>query len=166
MKDIEKIIKDRKEELDYAEPSEGHFEKFQEKLPGEAKRNFFILRIAAIVLAALFISTAIWIYMDLNTNGNRITVFSPEVQETIYYYNSLNWEMESQIMEMPIEDRREKKRIQNDLKQYEESYDQLMNDLLKFPNDERVINAIIEYHRSKTEMLEHILDQLQQRKQI
>lgn len=166
MKDIEKIIKSRKEEFDYAEPSEGHFERFKGKLAGEAKRNYFILRIAAVVLAALFISTAIWIYSGLDTNENRITVFSSEVQETIYYYNSLNWEMENQIMEMPLEDRREKKRIQQDLKQYEENYDQLMNDLLKFPNDERVINAIIEYHRSKTEMLEHILDQLEQRKRI
>ncbi len=165
MKKIERIIKERKEEFDYAEPSAGHFESFKRKLPNDTMRNFFILRIAAIVLVALFATTAMWVYLNLATENN-IIVFSPEVQETIYYYNSLNWEIENQIMEMPMQDNREKRKIQQDLKDYEEHYNLLLNDLLKFPNDERVINAMIEYHRSKKEMLEHILDQLDQKKQI
>ncbi len=166
MKAIDKIIKSRREEFDYAEPAEGHFERFKGKLPKQVKKNYLFLRIAAAVMTATFITAAAWIYTDIETTETRITVFSPEIQETIYYYNSLNWQMENQIMEMPLEDNKEKRRIQNDIEKYEENYPQLMNDLLKFPNDQRVINAVIEYHRSKTQILEHILGHLQQKKRI
>jgi len=166
MKEIERIIKAGKEEFDIVEPSEGHFDRFRNKLKKDSPGNLFIMKFAAMILAGIFISAAIWIYMDIDKNNDTVTEFTPEIQQTIYYYNSLNWEMESRIMEMPIDDKKEKKKIKEDLDKYEENYNQLINDMLKYPNDERVINAVIEYHRSKSEMLEHIIEQLNQQRRI
>jgi len=138
--------------------------RFMSRLPGKEKNaNLYLLRIAAIILVSIFISAATWVYLGIERNEERMNAFSNEIKETIYYYNSLNYEMESEIMAMPIEDNKEKNMIQKDLETYEEQYKQLMEDMRKFPNDERVINAIIEYHRSKSAMLEHILYQLKQR---
>ena len=162
MKELEKIIKSRREEFDYADPPAGHEERFLEKLNSGNKKSYMFLRIAAVFLAAAFISAASYIFLGLNNEENNMNAFSTEIKETIYYYNTLNHEKESRIMAMPMEDKKEKIRIQDDLKKYEEQYDQLINDLRRFPNDPRVINAIIEYHRSKSEMLEHIIYQLQQ----
>lgn len=146
------------------EPSPEHMKKFMKKLPAEEKVNkFYLLKIAAIVLAAIFISAATWIYIGMQDNDKRMNAFSNEIKETIYYYNTLNYEMENAIMEIPIKDKKEKSMLQKDLDSYDEQYEHLMEDLRKYPNDERIINAIIEYHRSKSEMLEHILYQLKQR---
>jgi hypothetical protein len=163
MKDLEKMIKDRREEFDIAEPDQGHLERFRSKLPRNDRRNFEILRIAAIIVAAAFVSLSSYIYLNVESPEEAVTFMPTEVEEAIYYYQSLNWEKENQIMSIPINDSEEKSNIQNDLNNYDEQYKQLMKDLKNFPNDQRVIDAIIEYHRSKSEMLEHILYQLQQK---
>jgi len=163
MNDLERYIKERREEFYREEPSEGHLEKFISLLPREKMKSIEFLKIAAIIIAAAFISVASYIFLGINGNKEIIKLMSSEVQETIYYYRSLNREKEKQIMSIPIDDRLEKSRIQNDIENYDEPYNQLMNDLKKYPNDERVINAIIEYHRSKSDMLEHILYQLNQK---
>lgn len=164
MTSIENKIKSRREEFDVYEPSQDHMEKFLKKLPDQEKNNmYYLLKVAAIVLAAVVIASATWVYLGIQSSEKRMNAFSNEIKETIYYYNSLNYEMENEIMEMPIEDKKEKNMIQKDLDSFDEHYEQLINDFQKFPNDERIINAIIEYHRSKSEMLEHILYQLKQK---
>lgn len=163
MIDLEKKIKSRREEFDLQEPPEGHFERFFEKLQGKSTRNLYFLKIAALVVTGLFIATATWIFLGFDEEEGQLNAFSGEIKETIYYYNSKNYEMENEIMSLPLENKQEKKQIKEDLKKYDKNYDQLINDLKNFPNDQRIINAIIEYHRSKTEMLEHILYQLKQK---
>lgn len=164
MKNLEDIINSRREEFDAHEPSENHMEKFLNMLPvKENNTKLYLIRIAAVILAAAFLSAATWVYLGMQNKGDNMNAFSNEIKETIYYYNSLNYEMENEIMAMPIEYKNEKNMIQKDLNSYDEQYQQLLEDARKYPNDERIINAIIEYHRSKSEMLEHILYQLKQR---
>lgn len=158
MKDLEHFIRSRKEEFSSEVPSPDHFEKFMKKLPGQ--RNYKrILQIAAIFVSVAFISVASYVYLGLE-NGNTLNAVSTEMEQTLYYYEMINLEKERSIMEAPIEDLQEKNRIKQDLKQNEKVYKQLMNDLEKYPSDQRVLNAIIEYHRSRSDLLEHILFQL------
>jgi len=156
MKNIEDLIKGRREEFDQEQPLNGHFERFNSKIPRDT-RVFEILKIAAIITVGLIMAAATYLY---SSNNESLDQYSSELEETIFYYQSLNLEKENQLMSLPLKSNGEREQIKTDLEVYDKQYRQLMEDLKKYPNDQRVINAVIEYHRSRSEMLEHILYQL------
>ena len=141
MNDLEKFIRERKEFFDHREPDLGHFQRFNQKLNSRKwKMILFYAQIAAIVIAGMLLAGLSIYLLDQQKPERVLTKLSPDMQETLYYYNSLNTDMINELKS--ISDESIKKQILNDLSMYEENYKTVLNDLRKYPNDERVLNAL------------------------
>ena len=163
MNDLEKYIKNKREAFDDSLPPEGHFERFREKMDVNPKRHFlFSLRIAAAILAGVIIAGISIFSLGLsNTESKFYASFDQELKETIYFYSTKNAEMEEEINKLNFSDETEKHEIFRDIKSYDRNIDKIKEDLIMFPSDERVRNALIEHHRSKTDLLEFIISQIE-----
>ena len=162
MNELEKQIRNMREEFDDSLPPDGHFERFRGKLDNTPKRNFIVqLRIAATIMIGVLI-TGISIYsLGFTKNDNKLyTSFDQEILETIYFYSQQNIEMEQEIDKLNFSNKTEKHQIFQDIKLYDKNINKIKEDLKMFPSDERVKNALIEHHRGKTELLEFIISQV------
>jgi hypothetical protein len=123
---------------------------------------YHILKIAAIFLITM-ISTGILYLGFVNHNKNIYSEsLSPELRQTLYYYNALNEEKIMEIKSMDGFDKSTKEKLVKEVRQEDKELRKIFNDLEKFPDDERVKSAFIEYHRSRTEFLDYIISQVKE----
>jgi len=163
MSEFEKFIRNNLEKFDDDLPDQKHLKKFQQKLRkvNDLQGSLPVVKIAAVILAGMVITAVSYLITVRNDYEEIISGVSPEMEETLFYYNSLNHNMIEEIHELPLEKSDEKEKIMEDIEKYDENFFNLMNDLQKYPADERVKNALIEHYRSKSEFLGYILDQLE-----
>lgn len=168
---FEKIIRQNRDNFDGSEPSDGHFERFTQKL---RKRNsrmrrpsvMNILKAASIVL--LIGLSSLWVYDNLISSyrsGKRISLgdVSPEYREVEIYYTNLVRTKYNEIDQLSFpEDSTQKELLKKELSNMDSIYNSLEKELGVNPTDPRIINAMIEYYQRKLEVMNHILDQLQQ----
>ena len=162
MSRFEEILKQHRDLADYKEPRPGHILRFSRKtgslnfkeriLSAEANKL-----IAAAVIILAIILTGIISGKDDKTAETDIPV---EISEIIYYYESMSDNLIKSILKQKTTDKPEMTRINNDLKAYEKWQTELLSDYSKFPDDERVLNALIEFHKNKAEMLSEIYNQI------
>lgn len=178
---IEELILKNLKELNDNEPPEGHFERFEEKLEKQHKKSTFSMNVVWKVAAAV-----IFVFLAVNQG---IIWFSPEKEQSMqatareqvslasvsdeyeevefYYTNAINsglnqWEKmaaEGLITE------EEQQMMDTELAEFETVYQKLQNDLAANPNDERVINAMLEYYQTKLSLINMIVDKLEEVKQ-
>lgn len=173
MKNIEDLIRENRDFFDSKEPSMGHFEKFQARLAAQTTLRVnrpvsvlpYLLRAAAV--AILVTLSSLWTWDNLlSPDSKRMTLgdVSPEYQEVERYYVSQVNMMENEIMTLNIinEDPQQKEMLTQELENMDAMYDELQRDLKANPNDERVINAMIEHYQKKIEVMNYILTQLQE----
>jgi hypothetical protein len=167
MKDIEKIIQDNRDQFDHLEPSEGHFERFQNKLDQHNKKSVsfswtFIMKAA--VVGVLVVLSSMWLYDNLykqqNTQQLTYQDLPTEVQEAQMYYSSLVEEKYEKIKSHDFEDEKQKKMLLKELKEMNEAYQSIRKDLKSNPDDPRVINALIRHYQMKLDVMNQILNQL------
>ncbi|HZL10216.1 MAG TPA: hypothetical protein VFC65_09475 [Prolixibacteraceae bacterium] len=171
---LEKLIINNRNSIQDEEPMEGHFERFEARLQKKARpdRRIYLrytLRVAAIVVFAL-----------LAVNQVRISFF-PEKQKTIslgsvseeyrevefYYTNAIQLGM-NQLGKFENEgliSESEQKMIQKEQIEFDQMYQKLLSDLKANPNDERVINALLEYYQARMNIILMITNKLQKVKQ-
>ncbi len=160
MTDFEKFVKENRELFDDQEPYPGHFKRFRMKNERRYVRRRGYLSIAAAFIAGIILASAMYRYLSFGEDKQALSELSPQVKETLYYYDLVSRDMIEEIREMPVDDGQLKKKVLNDVERNDQTYQQLLGDLRKYPGDERVIHALIEYHRSRAEMLRYILQQL------
>jgi len=169
MKDLDNIINKNRELFDTNEPSEGHFERFEQKLNelNNKKKTFtlgYILKAAAV--AILVVLSGLWVYDNVNeTNINKgiaLSEISPEYGEVEMYYTHLVNQKYGEIKQSKSLDSLQKKILVHELNNMDSIYENLKKDLTANPNDERVINAMIQHYQLKVEVMNQILNQLQQ----
>jgi len=171
MKDIEKIIRENVDFFNSEEPFEGHFERFSAKL---AARQFiapkrvsvmpYLLKAAAVAILVALSSLWTWEHV-LSPNAKRMTLgeVSPEYREVEQYYVSQVSLMEDEIQGIWINGQPDDKELlMNEIDQMDKTYEELQKDLKANPNDERVINAMIEHYQKKVDIMNYILSQLKQ----
>lgn len=169
MKNIEEIIKNNKDFFDEAEPSEGHLERFNRKLeimfgPKVVKRSIvpYLLRAAVVTLLLTLSSLWTWDHF-IRPDRNRMTLgdVSPEYREVEnYYVHQVNM-MESEIVNIDLKNNPEQKEILfREMKSMDSVYVQLQKELKANPDDERIINAMIEHYQTKVDVMNYILNQL------
>ena len=90
----------------------------------------------------------------------NLTNLSPEMRQTVYYYKTLSEEKIEKIKEMDELDKQARTKIIKEAGYNQEDLQPIIEDLHKFPDDERVKNAFIEYYRSRAEFLDYILEQM------
>ncbi|MFY9151469.1 MAG: hypothetical protein WAO52_05610 [Prolixibacteraceae bacterium] len=174
MDDLERLILNNRHSFQDEEPLEGHFERFEARLQKNSKParivNFrMVLKVAALVIFAL-----------LAVNQGRIYFF-PEKHETLslgsiseeyrevefYYTNSIqqgmnqwnSFKREGMISET------EAQMMQKEQQEFDQMYQKLLQDLKANPNDERVINALLEYYQARMNVISLITSKLQEIKQ-
>ena len=169
MKNIEEIIRNNKDFFDDAEPSNGHFERFNWKLErrfqvSTIKRSIvpYLLRAAVVTLLVTLSSLWTWDHF-IRAGSTRMTLsqVSPQYKEVEkYYVHQVNL-MEGEIVNVDFKNSPEQKEmLLNEMKSMDSTYVSLQKELKANPNDERIINAMIEHYQKKVEIMTYILDQL------
>jgi hypothetical protein len=169
MKNIEEIIRNYKDVFDGAEPSEGHLERFNRKLEmmhgtRVIKKSIVPYLLKAAVVTLLVTLSSLWTWDHfIRSDRNRMTLgdVSPEYREVEnYYVHQVNL-MESEIGNIDLKNNPEQKDILfREMKSMDSVYVQLQKELKANPDDERIVNAMIEHYQTKVEVMTYILDQL------
>ncbi len=168
MKELEEILRDNKDLFNNEEPQDGHFENFLEKLNHQKKRNVFesipnFLKVAVIVTFVIFSGLIGYQIRNLEDNHLGLGGISPEYKEVESFYTD---NINSQLVMLKQLGSFDKKQHQNilkeELKDMDERYSQLKKELELHPDDDRVIQAMIEYYQVKTSILNRIIEQLYQ----
>lgn len=167
MNDLEKMAGQNRSMFDDHEPETGHFNRFERKLnkktPGGVWSGF--IRIAAAFLAGIIIASAGYYYLSSQSDKAVMAGLPNDVRETLYYYNTVRSNMISEIKSYPLSNKEDRDKLMDDLNKQDPGYQKLLDDLKKYPNNERVIHALIEYHKSRVELLQYILSQLESKQQ-
>ena len=169
MKTIENIIRENKDLFEGAEPSEGHLERFNRKLEirfqaKTAKRSIvpYLLRAAVVTLLVTLSSLWTWDHF-IRPGSSRMTLgqVSPQYKEVEnYYIHQVNL-MEGEIVNVDLKNNPEQKQmLLNEMKSMDSVYVSLQKELKTNPDDERIINAMIEHYQTKVEVLNYIVSQL------
>ncbi len=179
---IEELILNNLKGLNEDEPLEGHFDRFEAKLNLQHKKKKFNLnvvwKVAAAVVFVLLVSNQAAIYLSQENEGSLFSAFqkkevtlssvSPEYQEVEFYYTSTINEGLNQWDRMVKEgmiSEEEQNMMHTELNEFQTRYENLQKDLAANPNDERVINAMLEYYQAKLSVITMIVNKLEEIKQ-
>jgi len=179
---IEEIIEKNLERLNDNEPLSGHFERFEAKLrksnSGKGRRTFNIIwkLAAAAVFAFLLVNQAIIWFSSGNKNLNmssgkeEITLasVSDEYKEVEFHYtNSIDQGLEQwdKLVSEGFVSEEEQLMMKTELAEFETVFNKLQEDLGTSPNDDRVINAMLEYYQTKLSLINMIVNKLKEVKQ-
>ena len=169
MKNIEDIIRSNKDFFEDAEPSEGHLERFNRKLEkrfqiNTIKRSIVPYLLKAAVVTLLITLSSLWTWDHfIRTGSTRMTLgqVSPQYKEVEnYYVHQVNL-MEGEIINVDLKNNPvQKSMLMKEIKSMDSTYVSLQKELKANPNDERIINAMIEHYQTKLEVMTYIVNQL------
>lgn len=169
MKNIEDIIRENKGHFDGNEPIDGHLDRFnwklERRLHSQATRRSivpYLLKAAVVTLLVTLSSLWTWDqFIRKDRGGMALGDVSPQYKEVEnYYVHQVNL-MEGELQNVDFGNNPEQKEmLQNEMKSMDSTYVQLQKELRANPNDERIINAMIEHYQTKIEVLSYIVDQL------
>ena len=169
MKNIEDIIRLNKEFFDGEEPSEGHFDRFNRKLDmmhrvSITRRSIVPYLLKAAVVTLLVTLSSLWTWDHfIRSDRNRMALgdVSAEYQEVEnYYVHQVNL-MQSEITDLDLTDDKEHSDLlYKEIESMDSVYVQLQKELKLNPNDERIINAMIEHYQTKVDVMTYILNEL------
>jgi hypothetical protein len=168
MKTIDEIIRAGRDLFD-VEPSEGHFERFNRKLEmrfhiRSRKRSIVPYLLRAAVVTLLITLSSLWTwehFLKPDRNMMKLSEVSPEYREVEnYYVHQVNL-MENELESIDLLNNNEQKAMLfSEMKSMDSVYVQLQKELKANPNDERIINAMIEHYQTKLDVMTFILNQL------
>ncbi len=178
---IEEIILNNLKELNDFEPKDGHFERFQAKLNAQKKKKTItfnvVWKVAAAVVFVLLSVNQANIYFSPekqneiqteNNSGFTLASVSPEYKEVEFYYtNAIDVELNqwNSMVTDGFISKEEQELLDNEMAEFEIRFKNLQTDLKANPNDERVINAMLEYYQAKLNIINMIVSKLQEVKQ-
>lgn len=173
MKTIDDLIRENKDFFEEAEPSKGHMERFNTKLELRFHKHApvrsivpYLLRAAVVTLLVTLSSLWTWDHF-IRPSSSRTTLgqVSPQYKEVEnYYIHQVNL-MEGEIVNIDLKNNPEqKKELMKEMKSMDSVYVSLQKELKANPNDERIINAMIEHYQTKLEVMNYIVSQLKELK--
>lgn len=174
MDDLERLILNNRPSFQEEEPLEGHFERFEARLQKNSKEtrivNFrMILKVAAVVIFALLAVNQGRIYFFPEKHKTlSLGSISEEYREVEFYYtNSIQQGMNqwNTFKHEGLISESEQQMMQKEQQEFDQMYQKLLQDLKANPNDERVINALLEYYQSRMNVISIITGKLQEIKQ-
>jgi hypothetical protein len=167
MKTIEDIIRENKDFFD-AEPSKGHIERFNTKLElrfrKEApKRSIVPYLLRAAVVTLLVTLSSLWVWDNfLRSENKRMALgdVSPQYREVENYYIHQVSMMEGDISNINLVEPEQKEMLMKEMKSMDSVYVSLQKELKANPDDQRIINAMIEHYQTKVDVMNYIINQL------
>ena len=171
MKNIEDIIKDNREVWNSSEPVEGHFERFSAKLELREKTVktpkrivVNLLKVAVVTLLVTLSSLWTWErFIKFYSRGITLSEVSPQYREVENYYIYQVNLLENEIRNTTVDnDPGQQQALISELQNMDTVYVSLQRELRANPNDERVINAMIDHYQKKLDAMTFIVDQLKE----
>jgi len=168
MNDLEKIIREHQESFDSFEPEKDHFENFKSKLTTKSQAKKIInipnfLKVAAIITFALLSALSGYQIRKMQTEDIGLGNVSPEYREVeLFYTSNINSQMNMIKKLGTLNKIKPQQILSEELNDMDERYSQLKKELQLHPDDDRIIEAMIEYYQVKTNVLNKILEQLYQ----
>jgi hypothetical protein len=167
MKTIDELIRSNRDFFEDEEPSKGHLERFSRKLESRfgtvtMKRSIvpYLLKAAVVTLLVTLSSLWTWDNFIRPERGMALRDVSPEYREVEnYYLHQVNL-MESEISSVSFTDAEHQTELKREMESMDSVYIQLQKELKANPNDERIINAMIEHYQTKLEVMTYIVNQL------
>ena len=164
MIDLEKHIRDQRNQLDSDAPREGHEQRFLQKLDSRSVRrvNFrHVLQIAASI--AIILASAV-VIIRTDKSGSKIAEqeIPASIMEADQYYTTQVNQRYDQIRQFNFDNSEEKAVLLEELQDLDAYHQQLMSDLEANPGDDRVINALIRHYQIKLDVMDQIIYQLNQ----
>ncbi len=170
MKPIDQFIQQNLAGFNDAEPAAGHFERFSRKLDGlAAKRKrqvgLMFLRVAAMVVFVFLVSMLFfreYKAWDERTSDTQYISYNTELYEAEKYYTDLLSIYYEKIENLKFKNNPgEKKQVLRDLQEMDKQVVMMKEDLRQYPENELVMNAIINYYQIKIELMDDIIAQVQ-----
>ena len=158
---LEKFIKENKSEFDLYTPDPQLWLQIQSRIETKKETKTILLlslRIAAAMVTILTVGILIGIAINNRYSGELNYAHSPSLQsfqETeSFYQQQVSLKLDEVKTVQP------ESNIEYDLKQLDEIYNELKEELIKsnYANSDILINAMIKNHKTKVEILESILE--------
>lgn len=170
MDELEKILFEQRDEIQNEEPHEGHFERFEMKLntSQKSKTGLRFIQFAGGIAAILVVALLAYNYSKSQSDTISLRQVAAEYEEVEdYYVQTINYE------EAKLEDYFEQnntdvvmqKMLNNEIKTFDNQYQQLCVEMKLNPGDERIVNAMIEYYQAKLGVITQILLKLEANKE-
>jgi len=174
MDKLDKLFQDHREAFD-EEPTDGHFQRFEEKLaqihsPQKLRlKSWTFLKIASVVIV-LLLSANLFIYLLPTRTGREVKGTSnQEMNETARFYTVRINSGIAQLKHMAdqgIGSNLELMQVEKELAEMDQLYQELQKEYSNNPDDERVVNAMIGYYQTKLDIVEKIKTDLENVKTI
>lgn len=169
MDKLDKLFQDQREAFD-EEPTEGHLQRFEEKLEHYHRRKKPILRswpflkIASLVIIVL-LSANLFVYLlpgkaDKQVQGSA----NSEMDETARFYTVRITSGLSQLQQMADQGmgtQQDLTQIKKEMDEMDRLHQDLQKEYSNNPNDERIVNAMIEYYQTKLNIINTIKSDLE-----
>ena len=172
--ELERLILNNRHSIQDEEPLEGHFERFEARLQKASKPTKTInfrpmLKIAAIVVFALLAvnQTRIWFFPEKNETLSLGSI-SEEFREVEFYYTNaiqVGMNQREKLGREGFVSESERQMMAKEQQEFDQMYLQLQEELKANPDDERVINAMLEYYQARMNVITIIINKLQEVKQ-
>ena len=169
----DKIIGERRHEFE-EEPKEGHFDRFSEKLrvqksKSKAPKISAFLKIAAVLIIILLSANLIAYFRNPRKESKVAQVTKNDLGEASFYYTS---KINNGIRDLEkmagegIGSPKEIVQIKHELSEMDSLFVNLRQEYKANPNDERIINAMIEYYQTKLDIVNTIKTDLENVKNL
>ncbi|WP_421919012.1 hypothetical protein [Marinifilum sp.] len=169
MIELEKVFRKHKEEFDDRNPGNDHLENFLGKLNNEQKKKSLFgisgfLKVATIAIFVVLSGITGYQIRKMQTPEQPgLGAISPEYEEVELFYTS-NIDSQLKMIERMgnFDNTNHQSILAEELKEMDKRYNQLKEELKLHPDDDRIIQAMIEYYQVKTNVLNRIIEQLYQ----
>jgi uncharacterized protein YneF (UPF0154 family) len=170
MKDkLEQRIQELQGQFDLMEPEAGHFDRFRSRMEEAPNRKPSVRRLVATlaIAASLLLFGGVWIGYFISSQGMELSQVSTEMAETeSYFIATIERELQA------LEDQRDTDTEQiisdalSQMKRLEDHYDTLRIELQENPDNEQIIHAMIANFQSRITLLQDVLNQIEQHKEL
>lgn len=172
--EFEKLIINSLEKIQDVEPDDGHLERFRNRLqkkPTRKLKKYFMngLKLAAAIVFVLLAANQTRLYF-FNNKPETLSLgsISDEYREVEFYYvNSIKSGMKqcNSFMKEGVISETEYQTMLKEQEEFDKMYQKLIKDLEVNPNDDRVINAMLEYYQTRMSIISMIINKLNEVKQ-
>jgi len=169
MKTIDAYIRQNAPLFDGEEPEHGHMERFSKRLNPSSGTGYrlVLLRVAAVLVLGLVTSYVAFRELGMierKIGDIAVRVSNPELNEAERYYNSQLTQYYDKIRKLRFNnDQAEKKAVLDELSTMDAQVQDMKHDLRQNPEDERIVNAIINFYQVKIEAMDMIIARAQRK---
>lgn len=165
MDELEKFIRDHRQELDRYTPAKKIWSQIRSGLRGKSRFSFYSLSAAAVIIFAISLTALLMV------NKSRVPVMkkyeaiinkNPTIRETELYYNNLASQLFMEARPLLTEHPDLEKELITDLSQLDSICNQIKKDLKDNISNQEVIEALINNYRTKILILTDMLELLRQ----